>query len=96
MTVRPALLYGAECWPIKRSYIQRMHIVEIRMIRWMCDHTRPDKIRNEVTRGKIGVKSIEDKIIEIRLRRFGYIRRRSIDAPVRRCEKIDRPDYRRS
>jgi len=34
----------------------------MRMIRWMCGHTRLDKIRNEVIRGKIQVASIEDKM----------------------------------
>ena len=33
MIVRPALLYGAECWPIKRSHVQRMRVTEMRMIR---------------------------------------------------------------
>ena len=38
--------------------------------------------------------SIEDKIREARLRSFGHMRRRNMNAPVRICEKIDRPDYR--
>ena len=62
----------------------------------MCGHTRLDKIRNEVIRGKTGVAFIENKIRETRLRWFGHIRRRPMDAPVRRCETIDRPDFRRS
>ena len=65
MVVRPALLYRAECWPIKKSHIQRMSVAEMRMIRWNCGHTRLDKVRNEVIRGKIGVTSIEDKIREV-------------------------------
>jgi len=44
MVVRPALLYGADCWPIKKSQVQRMKVAEIRMIRWMSGHTRLDKI----------------------------------------------------
>ena len=68
----------------------------MRMIRWMCGHTRLDKIRNEVIRGKIGVSSIGDKIREIRLRWFGHIRRKNMDTPVKRCEKIVHPNYRRS
>jgi len=73
-----------------------MKVVEMRMIHWICGHMRLDKIKNEVIRGKIEVKSIEDKIRETRLRWFGHIRRRSMDAPVRKCEKLDRPDYRSS
>jgi len=66
-----------------------MKVVEIRMIRWICGHTRLNKISNEVIRGKLGVASIEDKIRDARFRWFGHIRRRSMDAPVRRCEKLD-------
>ena len=62
----------------------------------MCGHTRSDRIRNGVIRGKIGVASIEDKIRETRLRWFGHIRRKSMDAPVRRCENIDRLNCKKS
>jgi len=72
-----------------------MKVAEMRMLRWICGHTRLDKIRNEVVRDKIGVASIEDKIREARLCWFGHIRR-SLDAPVRRCDKLDRSDYKRS
>jgi len=88
MVVRPALLYGSECWPIKKAQIQRLRVAEMRMIRWICGHTRLDRIRNEVSRGKIGVASIEDKMREARLRWFGHVRRRPMDAPVRRGETI--------
>jgi len=96
MVVRPTLLYGAECWPIKRSRIQRMKMAKMRIIRWLCGHMRLDKIRSEVIKGKIRVESIEDKIREARLRWFGHIRRRNMDALVRRCERLDRPDYKKS
>jgi len=32
---------------------------------------------------------------EARLRWFGHIKRRSVDAPVRRCEALDLVHYRR-
>jgi len=73
-----------------------MKVAKMRMIRWIYGHTRLDKIRNEVIRGRIGVASIEDKIRYARLRWFGHIRRRSMDAPVRRCEKLEPLDHRRS
>ena len=69
--VRPTLSYGAECWPIKMSHLQRMKVAEMKMIHLICGHTRRDKIRNEVIRGKIEVTSIEDKIREARLYWFG-------------------------
>nr|XP_016501018.1 PREDICTED: uncharacterized protein LOC107819426 [Nicotiana tabacum] len=89
VVVRPAMLYGVECWPVKNSHIQKMKVAEMRMLRWMCGHTRMDKIRNEDIQEKVGVTPIEDKIREARLRWFGHVLRRSPDAPVRRCERLD-------
>ncbi|KAM2426052.1 hypothetical protein ACFXTH_000310 [Malus domestica] len=42
--IRPAMLYGIECWAVKHQHVG---VVEMRMLRWMCGHTRKDKIRNE-------------------------------------------------
>ncbi|CAH9118493.1 unnamed protein product [Cuscuta europaea] len=56
------------------------------MLRWMCGHTRKDRLRNEVIRQKVGVAPIEDKMQESRLRWFGHVHRRPSDAPVRRLE----------
>ena len=44
--------------------------------------TRMDHIRNEVIRSKVGVASIEDKVHEDRLRWYGHVQRRSLEAPV--------------
>jgi len=60
----------------------------MRMLRWMCDNMRRDKVRNENIRTKIGVTFIEEKMRENRLRWFGHVRRRPTDAPVRRVERI--------
>ncbi|XP_070008390.1 uncharacterized protein [Nicotiana sylvestris] len=86
--IRPAMLYGAECWPVKNSHIQKMKVAEMRMLRWMCGHTRLDKIRNEDIRKRVGVTPVDDNLREARLRWFGHVRRRSLDAPVRRCERL--------
>ena len=65
------------------------------MIRWICGYTRLDKIRNEVIRDIVKVAPIEDKMRESRLRWFGQVIRRSVDAPVRRCERINIPGGKR-
>ncbi|KAM2859996.1 hypothetical protein COP2_025345 [Malus domestica] len=82
-TIRPAMLYGIECWAVKHQHVG---VMEMRMLRWMCGHTRKDKIRNEDIRGKVGVAEIEGKRRENRLRWFGHVQRRPTDAPVRRCD----------
>jgi len=95
MIVLPALLYGAECWPIKKSQVQRLMVAEMRMIRWMCGYTRLDRIRNVVIGERVGVAPIEDKLRETRLRWFGHVKRRSVSAPVRKCESIHLLDGKR-
>ncbi|VFQ70297.1 unnamed protein product [Cuscuta campestris] len=86
--VRPAMLYGAECWAVKKTHVRRLHAAEMRMLRWMCGKTRLDRISNEVIRRQVGMAPVEDKLREARLRWFGHVRRRDADAPVRRCERI--------
>jgi hypothetical protein len=31
--IRPAMLYGAECWATKEQHIQKMSVAEMRMLR---------------------------------------------------------------
>ena len=34
ITIRPAMLYGAECWPTKRRHVQQLSVAEMLMLRW--------------------------------------------------------------
>jgi hypothetical protein len=45
-----------------------MKVVGMHMLRWKCDHTIKDRIRNEIIREKLGVTSIKAKLRENRLR----------------------------
>nr|XP_016437835.1 PREDICTED: uncharacterized protein LOC107763843 [Nicotiana tabacum] len=88
MVVRLAMLYKAECWPVKKSHVQKMIVAKMRILRYMCGHTRKDRIRNEVIKDKVGVAPVEDKLRESRLRWFEHVKRRDTDVPVRRCERL--------
>ncbi|KAF3621027.1 Pyrroline-5-carboxylate reductase [Capsicum annuum] len=77
------MLYGAECWPVKNSHIQKLKVAEIRILRWTCGRTRKDRVRNEIIRENVRVASVEDKMREVRLRWFGHVMRRGSNAPVR-------------
>jgi hypothetical protein len=83
-TIRPAMLYGTECWPTKRRHIQRLSVVEMRMLRWICGHTRLDRVRNDDICDRLGVAPIEEKLIQHRLRWFEHVHRRPPEAPVPR------------
>ena len=92
--IRPTLLYGIECWVIKRYHAQKMSVAGIRMLRWMCGSTRRDKVRNEDIRTKIGVAPIEEKMIEKCW--FSHMRRKSTNAPVQRVELINSGQVKRA
>ncbi|XP_059282471.1 uncharacterized protein LOC132036212 [Lycium ferocissimum] len=95
VVVRPTMLYGAECWPVKKSHVQKMKVAKMRMLQGMCGNTRRDRIRNEVIRDKVGVASVEDNMREARLIWFGHVMRRDTNAPVRRCERLAMDGFRR-
>ena len=40
------MLYGTECWAVKKQYGSKMNVAEMRMLRWMCGKTKRDKVRN--------------------------------------------------
>ncbi|XP_076951351.1 putative sphingolipid transporter spinster homolog 2 [Bidens hawaiensis] len=66
-----------------------MEVAEMRMLRWMCGHTRLDRIRNEVFRERLGIVSIGEKIKEGRLRWYGHVKRRQETTPVRVVETLN-------
>ncbi len=45
-TIRPAMLYGSECWTLKMSYVSKKRVTEMKMLRWMSNYTKLDKVRN--------------------------------------------------
>jgi hypothetical protein len=89
MVICAAMLYGAECWPTKRRHVQQLSVAEMRMLCWIYGHTRRDRVRNEDIRDRVGVASIEEKLVQHRLRWFGHVQRRPPGAPVR-SEVLDR------
>ena len=74
--VRPALMYRAETWALKKAQEKKLEVAEMRMLRWMCGVTRLDKIRNERIRGTTKVGEITKKIQERRLKWYGHVMRR--------------------
>ena len=54
--VRPALMYGADSWTLKKAQGNKLEVAEMRMLRWMCGVTKLDKIRNERIRGTTKVR----------------------------------------
>ncbi|GKA31398.1 ataxia telangiectasia mutated family protein [Tanacetum coccineum] len=95
VAIRPAMLYGSECWPLTKVQANRMEVAEIRMLRWTCGKTLLDMIPNGAFRRNLQVTTIVNKMGEGRLRWFGHVKRRPQSAPVRRVETIVIDDVRR-
>ncbi|KAL6543858.1 hypothetical protein OROGR_010355 [Orobanche gracilis] len=66
--IRPAMLYGSECWAGKKSLESKLEAAEMRMLRWSCGRTMMDRIPNRVFRNVLEVAPISAKIREGRLR----------------------------
>ena len=88
VAIRPAMLYGSECWPMTKAQASRVEVAEMRMLRWACGKTLSDRIPTGVFRDELEVGSILNKLREGRLRWFGHVRRRDQTTPLRRAESI--------
>ncbi|KAE8713423.1 cytochrome P450 82A3-like [Hibiscus syriacus] len=54
MAIRPALLYGSECWATKKDHVRRIEAAEMRMLRWTCGKTLRDMTTNSAIRDVLG------------------------------------------
>ncbi|KAE8701730.1 Mechanosensitive ion channel protein 2 [Hibiscus syriacus] len=88
MEIRPELLYGSECWAIKKDHVRRTEAAEMRMLRWACGRTLWDMTPSYAIRMSLGVVSVSEKLMEGRLRWFGHVLRRQPSDAVRRVESI--------
>ena len=89
--IRPAMLYGSECWPVKKDDERALEVTEMKMLRWSVGVTRKDRIRNETIRASLGVRNIAEKIQGRRLQWYGHIMRRPEDYVGNVANKIKAP-----
>ena len=45
--VKTAMIYGSECWAVKKNDTTKLHTTEMRMLRWARGKTKKDHIKNE-------------------------------------------------
>ena len=93
--VRPALLYGTECWAMKESDKRRLNTTEMRMLRAILGVTRLDRIRNEEIRRRLNVMPIEALLRQGRLRWYGHVQRRDDGNAIRRAVSMALPGKRK-
>jgi len=57
---RPSLLYGSKTWVTMKRDMTRLEAAEMRFVRSVTGHTRPDKIRSEVIRKELEISGIQE------------------------------------
>ena len=62
--------------------MHQLDLAEMHMLRWMCGHTRKDRVRNDDIQDRDGVAPIEEKLVQHRLRWFGHIQRMPPEASM--------------
>ncbi|KIH65473.1 hypothetical protein ANCDUO_04206 [Ancylostoma duodenale] len=50
--VRPAMMYGGECWPLLKTHERMLNTAEMRMLRWACGLARYDKMAKGLGEGR--------------------------------------------
>ena len=81
--IRPVLLYGAECWTVRKKEKQIPEKTEMRMLRRIKGVTLRDKVKSVDIGKELGVTSIQEKVREMRLRWYGHMHRMEENNEVR-------------
>ncbi|KHJ40485.1 hypothetical protein D918_09447 [Trichuris suis] len=81
--IRPAVLYGSECWAITKKDEQRLSVMETTMPRRTIGISRLEHTPNETIRLSMGLAPIVDKVREKRLRWFGHVLRHEDNHPAK-------------
>ena len=73
--VRRILLHASETWAVTVEDCNRLLRTDNAMIRWICSTRLIQKISTSQLRERLGILSLEDLLMQSRLRWFGHIRR---------------------
>lgn len=87
--VRPVALYGTECWPTTKAAEQKLHKMEMNMLRWTMGVTRLDRFPNDAVRASMGVAPIHGKLRQGRLRWYGHVMRAKPDSVAAKAHRFE-------
>ena len=93
--LRPAMMYGAETWAVKKAQEKKFDVAEMKILRWMSGVTKLDRIRNERNRGTTKVGEISKKVQESRLKWYGHVLRREDEYVGKRVMGMEVPGKRK-
>ena len=89
--VRPAMMYGAETWAVKKAQEKKLDVAEMRMLIRMSGVTKLDRISNERIIGTTKVGEISKKVQESRLKWCGHVLRREDEYVGKRVMAMEVP-----
>ena len=46
--IKSTMAYVAECWAVRKKYENRLHVTEMRMLRWIRGNTRKEHVSNQI------------------------------------------------
>ena len=46
--IKRTMTHGAECWAVRKKDENRLHVAEMRMLRWIRGKTRKDHVRSQI------------------------------------------------
>ena len=74
--VKPATIYGSECWAVKKNDTQKLHTTEMRMLRWARGKTKKDHVKNEDIWREANTDPMTSFLRKKRLRWYGHVLRK--------------------
>ncbi|RXH87902.1 hypothetical protein DVH24_037547 [Malus domestica] len=77
--------YLAQLFLVQAYPMTAYHFLITTLLRDLIKINNFSKMAETIIRGRVGVAEIERNIRENRLQWFGHMKRRPVDAPVRRC-----------
>ena len=94
--VRPALLYGSQCWTIYKEFESRITAAEMKMLRMTCGVTKMDHVRSTRIRGSLHIKKpAVGKLHDDRKNWYNHVLRRPPTNPVQQALNANIPKLRR-
>ena len=86
--IKPTMTYGAECWAVRKKDENRLHVAEMRMLRWIRGKTRKDHVRNQLIQEDAKVCQMSTFPRQKRLNWYGHIRRREEDLEKKMMDMV--------
>ena len=92
--IKPTMLYGAECWAMRKKEEHLLNKTEMRMLRWIQGIRLKDHVRSEEIRKRANVRLIVDQVTKRRLSWYGHIKRRKPEDMTRTVLDMEIPGKR--